>query len=246
MAYTQQGLMRCFTCGTTIDDHVFPGATLRCARCGTLAVIEPSAQSPSGSPYRELASGEAPTPPLNSRRHLSALWPRCTRALEDADCSDLVCGWCHGAFVGHADLAARIMAARPAQPPLHRPRHALSRPPEPLVRYGRCPKCGDIMTRLNFGRQSGIVLDACREHGTWFDRGELESVFDFVRAGGIEEEPNADPPPQQGNDPSVMRGIEAQIDVDAMKEARLIKGAAQIANDLLSLVLGLSNRFVGE
>ncbi len=42
------------------------------------------------------------------------------------------------------------------------------------------------MTRTNFGGQSGIVVDVCREHGTWFDRGELDSALEFVRAGGLE------------------------------------------------------------
>jgi Zn-finger nucleic acid-binding protein len=44
------------------------------------------------------------------------------------------------------------------------------------------------MTRMNFGRRSGIIIDACRAHGVWFDRGELDAILEFVRLGGIESE----------------------------------------------------------
>jgi Zn-finger nucleic acid-binding protein len=42
------------------------------------------------------------------------------------------------------------------------------------------------MTPMNFGRRSGVIIDVCRAHGTWFDRGELDAVLDFVGSGGIE------------------------------------------------------------
>jgi hypothetical protein len=64
-----------------------------------------------------------------------------------------------------------------------------------------------------------IVLDACATHGTWFDPGELESALDFVRAGGIEEEPTAEPQAQQADDPSLILALQAELSVDAMKEA---------------------------
>jgi Zn-finger nucleic acid-binding protein len=43
------------------------------------------------------------------------------------------------------------------------------------------------MTRVNFGARSGIVVDVCYEHGTWFDRGELQAALEFVREGGLEK-----------------------------------------------------------
>jgi Zn-finger nucleic acid-binding protein len=42
------------------------------------------------------------------------------------------------------------------------------------------------MTRKNFGRSSGVIVDVCTRHGIWFDRGELPRVLDFVEAGGLE------------------------------------------------------------
>ena len=41
------------------------------------------------------------------------------------------------------------------------------------------------MARKNFGRVSGIVLDECPAHGTFFDAGELADVVAFVKSGGL-------------------------------------------------------------
>jgi hypothetical protein len=43
------------------------------------------------------------------------------------------------------------------------------------------------MNRVNFGRRSGIIVDVCRPHGTWFDADELPRVVTFVMHGGLEE-----------------------------------------------------------
>jgi len=52
------------------------------------------------------------------------------------------------------------------------------------VRYRACPACRDVMSRSNFAKVSGVVIDVCRPHGAWFDRGELASIRAFLRAGG--------------------------------------------------------------
>jgi hypothetical protein len=44
------------------------------------------------------------------------------------------------------------------------------------------------MNRKNFGAHSGIIVDVCREHGTWFDGDELAAALEFVRAGGLVED----------------------------------------------------------
>lgn len=54
-----------------------------------------------------------------------------------------------------------------------------------VVRYIPCPTCGKLMNRVNFAHSSGIVLDACRNHGLWLDRGELQRVLQFIDAGGL-------------------------------------------------------------
>jgi Zn-finger nucleic acid-binding protein len=54
------------------------------------------------------------------------------------------------------------------------------------VRYFPCPQCGQLMNRMNFARCSGVIVDVCRGHGTWFDRDELRGIIEFIRAGGLD------------------------------------------------------------
>jgi len=55
------------------------------------------------------------------------------------------------------------------------------------VRYLSCPVCNDAMSRVNFARVSGVILDVCRPHGAWFDAGELRAVRRFVRGSGLRQ-----------------------------------------------------------
>jgi hypothetical protein len=41
------------------------------------------------------------------------------------------------------------------------------------------------MNRKLFADRSGIVVDVCREHGTFFDVGELPAIIKFVLSGGL-------------------------------------------------------------
>lgn len=42
------------------------------------------------------------------------------------------------------------------------------------------------MNRINFARLSGAVVDVCRGHGTFLDRGELHQVVRFILEGGLD------------------------------------------------------------
>jgi Zn-finger nucleic acid-binding protein len=57
---------------------------------------------------------------------------------------------------------------------------ALKRP----VRYIKCPECGVLMNRMNYGAMSGVVVDQCKEHGMWLDNGELVHLMEWKKAGG--------------------------------------------------------------
>ncbi len=54
------------------------------------------------------------------------------------------------------------------------------------VKYFKCPCCGDLMYRKQFMHGSGIVVDNCRRHGTFFDEGKLQKAREFVERGGVE------------------------------------------------------------
>ena len=52
------------------------------------------------------------------------------------------------------------------------------------VSYIKCPICGKLMNRVNFGTKSGIIVDRCKDHGVWLDGGELRHLFEWMKAGG--------------------------------------------------------------
>jgi Zn-finger nucleic acid-binding protein len=74
--------------------------------------------------------------------------------------------------------AAVLGAASPA------PRGKISE--EGKVRYAPCPECRQLMNRINFARCSGVIVDICKGHGSWFDRDELTRIVEFIRAGGLD------------------------------------------------------------
>lgn len=125
-------------------------------------------------------------------------------ALQDRPCSDcrapltvirepagslLSCRKCGGQFVEHALLRHLLEKQEQigqafADAPYQRPAKAsLER-----VQYRPCPVCEQRMNRKNFGGASGVIVDVCARHGTWFDAGELPQVLTFVKSGGLVRE----------------------------------------------------------
>jgi len=54
------------------------------------------------------------------------------------------------------------------------------------IHYVPCPVCKEIMNRVNFANCSHVVVNVCRQHGTWFDKDQLRQIVAFIRAGGFE------------------------------------------------------------
>lgn len=54
-------------------------------------------------------------------------------------------------------------------------------------RYRPCPVCSKLMNRVNFAHCSHVIVDVCREHGTWFDKDELRRIVEFIRGGGLDK-----------------------------------------------------------
>jgi len=98
----------------------------------------------------------------------------------------LSCDRCGGQFVGH-ELLRALLEEREALG--HAAAHLgvvpRGNPLESELRYRACPVCPDLMNRKNFGSTSGIIVDICAKHGTFFDAGELPRVLAFVRHGGL-------------------------------------------------------------
>ncbi len=108
---------------------------------------------------------------------------------EDAG-SLLNCKKCGGQFVEHSllrhlleqhELTGQAFPDAPYRKP----------PPKPAVErvhYRPCSACQQMMNRKNFGGASGVIVDVCARHGTWFDAGELPQVLEFVKSGGLVRE----------------------------------------------------------
>lgn len=53
------------------------------------------------------------------------------------------------------------------------------------IKYVPCPDCKQLMNRSNFARMSGVIIDLCKQHGVWFDAGELPKIIEFINGGGL-------------------------------------------------------------
>jgi len=100
----------------------------------------------------------------------------------------LECAACDGTWI-EADAFEQLCAERDRQADLvqRKPvgRKTAESSAADRVRYRPCPQCGKMMNRLNFARLSGTVVDVCRGHGTFLDRGELHQVVAFILEGGL-------------------------------------------------------------
>lgn len=95
------------------------------------------------------------------------------------------CERCGGQMVSHGLLRALVEEREALGSALPSSAAARANPLRDPVRYRACPSCQQLMNRKNFGGASGIIVDVCSLHGTFFDAGELPRVLAFVRHGGL-------------------------------------------------------------
>jgi Zn-finger nucleic acid-binding protein len=114
--------------------------------------------------------------------------PRCDARLHVRKYAQLdvdECDQCGGMFISPGMLDA-IVASRDAPTGLHLALPKRTYKQETTVQYVRCPTCTKTMNRRMFGRISGVIVDVCRDHGVWFDSGELNEVLAWIQRGGLE------------------------------------------------------------
>ena len=97
----------------------------------------------------------------------------------------LECDRCDGLWIG-AEAFEGLCSSREAQAAVIHQGTPDARTVERQVRYRPCLQCGALMNRVNFARVSGTVVDVCKKHGTFLDRGELHAIVGFIRGGGLE------------------------------------------------------------
>jgi Zn-finger nucleic acid-binding protein len=119
--------------------------------------------------------------------------PRCAAVLHARRVGDIVideCGACLGVFLDHVAIKRVVLdrAQSRAEALLGAlPRNEVNALPAAGERmYLPCPVCHTVMNRRLFATGTGVIIDVCRTHGTFFDAGELPLIIDFVMNGGLE------------------------------------------------------------
>jgi Zn-finger nucleic acid-binding protein len=120
--------------------------------------------------------------------------PRCVIALRTIDLNVggkfLVerCDRCLGLFFDPGELEALLAATVTNVFTINRKQldslNAARRAEDYAVAYVKCPVCATVMSRVNYGTRSGVIVDRCPDHGIWLDGGELRQLFEWTKAGG--------------------------------------------------------------
>ena len=181
--------LNCPTCGAAAASDStrceFCGARLKtvaCARCFAMMFVGAKHCSSCGAKAEE----------AGVRGGAKASCPRCRVGLESiavGSASLRECARCDGLWVD-AESFERIVNEREEQSAVLGaaallPKQGAGGGGPGEVRYVPCPQCGELMNRVNFARCSGVVVDVCKGHGTWFDRDELRRIVEFIRGGGL-------------------------------------------------------------
>lgn len=183
-----------------------PAATLHCPTCGAAAAGDADRCDYCRSRLATVSCPSCFGMLFRGSRHCPHCGAAADRAADDGDGAPRPCPRCRAETaavrVGAASLREcpgcggvwarreafeRICAGTEEQAAVLGAAHAAPRPAAggEAVRYLPCPECGGLMNRVNFARCSGVVIDVCREHGSWFDRDELRRIVEFVRGGGM-------------------------------------------------------------
>jgi Zn-finger nucleic acid-binding protein len=95
------------------------------------------------------------------------------------------------------------------------------------------------MSRMNFGKRSGIMVDACKADGTWFDKGELEATLNFVRSGGLALEAPPHRPTEAalgGEAARLVKTMTATLEQERQNDAASVAEATGFIDDLLFII----------
>ncbi len=193
-------IRRCGSCGAVVV-----AGTKSCDYCGSevirdpgdLSLICPECWARNAQTSRHCtACGVAFRPESLDAITAEVPCPDCgglmaARAIGDVTANE--CRHCNGLWipgdrfdtlVARAVEEQRAALENGAPPPQPRVRHG--NPTQTEVKYRKCPVCESFMLRRNYRKTSGVIVDTCREHGTWLDADELEQIAGFILSGGLE------------------------------------------------------------
>jgi len=186
---SEVGVLRCPACGAPSDPKATACAychialhPVRCPWCFAWTYAEARDCPGCGAKSEAPAAGSAPLPcptckePLSARkldRARLAGCMRCGGVWAEASSFQVICEdrSTQAAYLGEGSVLPRPETSDPSLSP---------------VMYRPCPGCGELMNRFNFANCSGVILDACKPHGVWFDADELRRIVSFIRGGGLD------------------------------------------------------------
>ena len=185
----QAGLLACPRCGAGVSPTAHACAYCQselllkaCPRCLSRVFHGHKHCPECGAGIEHAAAGQA---------RGDAECPRCTQPLRARLVGDLVideCGGCQGVFLDRVAVDRIVTDRRQARADTLL--GVLGKPtvqPQTGRLYVKCPTCTKLMNRRQFALGAGIIVDVCREHGTFFDAGELPRIIEFVMRGGLEQ-----------------------------------------------------------
>ena len=114
--------------------------------------------------------------------------PRCRCGLAPYPLRDTTlhrCPRCTGLWLGRREFE-RLTTEKDVYADALVPPEFERKPLPPPEGYLPCPCCGKRMNRVNFRGISGVMIDVCRDCGSWLDAGELEQVRAFIASGGVD------------------------------------------------------------
>jgi Zn-finger nucleic acid-binding protein len=165
----------CIYCGSSIAVRVCPSCfssvsvgMTHCPHCGA----EVSNSEPGQTETFRCPCCEANLAPISVGKHSLQICKECGGLWADKNAFQAICS--------HEEDQEAVINFRSES-------SQLQPIPGPKRRraYIPCPQCGKLMNQKNFSGCSGVVLDWCRDHGSWFDKDELRQIVTFIRNGGL-------------------------------------------------------------
>lgn len=178
-ASVKRGAEKCMYCASPLDFSL-KGKTIHCSYCYQ--------KTPANSRFCIHCARPIKNAFKDGKVLKDRTCPRCEVAMRERDVggfSVVGCSECGGLFIEHEtfrmmqDASQRIIQVTGK---VDRENTDF----EVKFSYVRCPVCRTMMTRKNFGRVSGVIVDMCPGHGIWFDPGEMEKIMDFIACGGLQ------------------------------------------------------------
>lgn len=178
MTDARRKTLKCPHCGAPLPPESSDEAVV-CAFCGVASA--PSAEQ--AAIYATVTRVAAPAIATEVVSAAAGTCPRCGLPLFEGQANGVAmlgCGRCGGVWLDNESAQRAVAAFDAAVVALAdqaSSRAAVTPETSALV---SCPVCQKLMPRTR-APKSGIQIDVCTEHGTWFDRYELGIVLDALR-----------------------------------------------------------------